>query len=423
MDEVKKKYGESYKHKGYDNRLCINCNTKRFITQKDKAADMYIVQHMNAKRGPIINWARAVEIDMSLPVSLDCPTFLFFAKQPIRVRTFKIHDNNPTPMFISRIAGGKHPKDFQYHPSQLAHNPGDGSIGLLLLGDNDFAMVDTSYISNEAIYELSAQETGSILDMDAGSRWGVAGGRFQVSDNKDHDVQSLSPATKHDRVFIAKESSSSTLLDVLYINYDRERGKPTVELFGSLYNEVLMKRKNKREKRNDTLKCKYLREKYLSEMKSRLRCFCVMDKYGLRNTNHDHWQSFKAAVSRTTNGVVQEWRMADHKLTLFDCVLLEWCCSTGEMRNHQALSVHKDGNKSHSVESMQAFGRIDPLMSHLGETIQVQYFRDAILCALWQMVALRVRCGRDIWHLSWGNTFHLADRSRDRYNVTWVHGP
>jgi hypothetical protein len=284
-------------------------------------------------------------------------------------------------------------------------------------------MVDTSTITNETIYEISAKESSSIVSMETAPRQGSAGGRFHFSNNVDHDVASLSPATKHTRVFVARDNSLSTKLSVVYVNYAHESGTPTVVECQSVYNDVLMKRMNSEEKRRAALGCSHLRSKCISEMKSRLRCFMVMDHYGLKNSNCDHWQSFIKAMRATQATVLNEWQTADPSLDPFDCALLEWCCSTGEMRNHQALAVHVDANKSHSVESMQAFGRVDPSLSHLGKTRQVSYFRDAILCALWQMVALRVRCGRDIWHLSFGNTHHLPDRSRDKHNFTWVHGP
>ena len=148
-----------------------------------------------------------------------------------------------------------------------------------------------------------------------------------------------------------------------------------------------------------------------------------MDYYNLKNELCPHWDSFVAAVVRVAKSKLKVWRTADPKLTYFECVLLEWCCWTGEMRNHQALVAHMDANKSHPLETMQVYGRLDPSLAHLGKTKQVTFFRDAVLCVLWQMIGLRTRCGRDVWHLSFGGTHHLPDRSRDHSNFSWVHGP
>ena len=136
-------------------------------------------------------------------------------------------------------------------------------------------------------------------------------------------------------------------------------------------------------------------------MKSRLKCFCIMDHCGLKNSRVNHWESFNKVLKKMNQKkALLEWRKCDSTLSSFDCLLLEWCCSTGEMRNHEALSVHKDANKSHSVETMMAFGRLDPRNAQFGKSFQVRFFWDAILCALWQMVAMRMKCGRDVWHVS-----------------------
>ena len=428
VDEVTEKFGNDYRDAQYNEKMCMNCNTKRFLFKKDMAADKYILQHMLAKKGPIVNWSDAlVATNYKFPIRLvpdellACSDFIEFQRKPIRYRTFACENNKPSQMFVSKISGGHHPPTFQYDLTQIAENPQDGTIGVVLFGDGDFAMVDTSGISNETIYELSAQEQTSILEMESSPRQGTAGGTFYFSKNLDHDVKSLSPATKHSRVFLAKEDATSTRLTVVYVCC--LTGVPKPETYHGVYNDVLMKRNKSKDKRANAMESPYLREKYISEMKSRLRCFCIMDHCGLKNSNVNHWASFIEAMKTIKKVGFLEWRMCDPTLSLFDCLLLEWCCSTGEMRNHEALSVHKDANKSHSVETMMAFGRIDPKKSHFGKSLQVRFFRDAVLCALWQMVALRIKCGRDIWHVSLSNTYHLPDRSRDKHNVTWVHGP
>ena len=115
VDEVHKKFGNKYKDDDYNENMCINCNTKRFVMKKDIAADKYIHQHMMAKRGPIVNWSDAILATKKFPLRhvpaelLACPDFLEFQRQPIRYRTFACEDNNPSAMFVSRISGGHHP--------------------------------------------------------------------------------------------------------------------------------------------------------------------------------------------------------------------------------------------------------------------------------------------------------------------------
>ena len=37
--------------------------------------------------------------------------------------------------------------------------------------------------------------------------------------------------------------------------------------------------------------------------------------------------------------------------------LVQWMCTTGEMRNHQAVGCHFDGNNSHPLEIYSVFNR------------------------------------------------------------------
>ena len=171
------------------------------------------------------------------------------------------------------------------------------------------------------------------------------------------------------------------------------------------------------------LSCKSLQAKYISEMRSRLRAFFIVENYGLETDSQRLWTTFNQSLEKIQKGHHAGWMQHNPNLSYFDCVLLEWCCSTGEMRNHEALKVHKDANKSHPMETMQVFGRIDNTKQQLGKTSQVEQFRSAYLCCLQSMVVLRTRCGRDIWHLNFANTLHVPDATRNTHNWSWVHGP
>ena len=127
LRDIEEDYGESYKHEHYNDDLCINCNTKRFIAERDYSADKYIERHMNAKKGPVIDWPDAISITTKtfplkgLPGALlTCPTFLNFMAQPILVRKLVLSDNKPTAIFESCISGGKHPHSFCYDQGQIA---------------------------------------------------------------------------------------------------------------------------------------------------------------------------------------------------------------------------------------------------------------------------------------------------------------
>ena len=109
---------------------------------------------------------------------------------------------------------------------------------MVLFGGGNFAMVNTSGISNETIYKLSAQEQSSILEMESAPCQGNAGGTFYFLKNLDHDVKSLFPATKHSQVFIAEQDATSARLTVVCVSC--LKGAPAPKMYPGVYNDVLM---------------------------------------------------------------------------------------------------------------------------------------------------------------------------------------
>ena len=137
-----------------------------------------------SKQKTIVNWSDAIFATkkfwlLHVPVELfACPDLIEFQQKSICYQIYACKINKPTEMFVSRILGGHHPQTLHYNFAQIAKNPQNGTIGLFLFGDGNFAMVDTSGITNETTYELSAQEQPSILDMETAPCQGTAGGRF-----------------------------------------------------------------------------------------------------------------------------------------------------------------------------------------------------------------------------------------------------
>ena len=108
--------------------------------------------------------------------------------------------------------------------------------------------------------------------------------------------------------------------------------------------------------------------------------------------------------------------------TQFEAKLLSWACSTGEMRNHQAVKTHYDGNKSHPVETMSLFGRVPVNSKHL-TVDDVTSMESGYLLLPLEGVTIKIQCGYDLIHCSLKSTLHLADNSRNTCNWSRVHGP
>lgn len=109
-------------------------------------------------------------------------------------------------------------------------------------------------------------------------------------------------------------------------------------------------------------------------------------------------------------------------LSDFECVLLEYACGTGEMRNHQALFAHTDTNRSHPVESMMVFGKV-PEGDKRESTTIVDHMTNGMLIQPYERIVWDLRCGRDVLHCRFSATYHLSDLSRGSSNWSYVHGP
>ena len=102
--------------------------------------------------------------------------------------------------------------------------------------------------------------------------------------------------------------------------------------------------------------------------------------------------------------------------------LLSWACSTGEMRNHQAVNAHYDGNKSHPVETYTLFGRLSVNLRNM--TVGLLHdLEDGYLVLPLEGITLKIECGYDIVHCCLKDTLHLADNTRNSCNWSKVHGP
>ena len=153
-------------------------------------------------------------------------------------------------------------------------------------------------------------------------------------------------------------------------------------------------------------------------MISRLKAFLILDKEELLPLE----QSLINYKKRDTERLMMEKSFLTIGRTKLESKLLAWACSTGEMRNHQAVKVHYDGNKSHPVETMSIYGRL-PIDLKQMTTSYIKSMEDGFLLLPMEGITLKMRCGYDLIHCRLKSTVHLADKTRNTCNWTRVHGP
>ena len=285
------------------------------------------------------------------------PSFQSFVERDdICVRCMKVESMKHLPTDTREINGAALPNSFdsennRWNLGQIIKNPGDGSFGLVQFGNGDYAAIGSVKISNEVIEKLSRSETTCILKSKVGKRSGSAGGFLHPCEDEEvkKDTISMSKCTQNHR-FLSTSNGTGTALTMHYLN------KEKIKKVNSIYPDLAMDRLTANSKRKRACIDRNLRMKLIGEMKSRIYFLLILVMKNMGSAN-ELFKSFGAAVDRIKNGK-KKWKSEDSLLTDFECVLLEYACGTGEMRNHQALHAHTDTNRSHPVESTMLFGKV-----------------------------------------------------------------
>ena len=83
--------------------------------------------------------------------------------------------------------------------------------------------------------------------------------------------------------------------------------------------------------------------------------------------------------------------------------LVSWLCSSGEMRNHQAVTCHCDGNKYHPYKLYSLYHRANCEK------------QNGFLYLPLDSVVVEIECDEDLMVCNLTNTPHVADKSRNEY--------
>ena len=284
----------------------------------------------------------------------------------------------------------------------------ENDFGLIHLPrGNDFIIMVKSHFNELSVLEQSLNEMKDISSGKTSPRAGAAGGVMLPGST----CQSLSRVTKNDRVLCVR--SRSTGMSLTYRN-----SQGIVKSRNSVYSDLLMTRHNAKKKFKKMLNSEALQRLSVMEMISRLRSFILLDYKNMLPIEI----SLKDFKNMTSDRIKMEEQFQEAGRTPMESKLLSWACSTGEMRNHQAVKTHFDGNKSHPVETMSLFGRI-PVNSRQLTVDHVKSMECGYPLLPLEGVTIQIQCGYDLLHCSLKSTLHLADNTRNTCNWSKVHGP
>lgn len=422
-------------------RACPTCETGAMAASEQIQRDNALLRVMEAQKGTMrFAWPDAVQtVPMEgvksllgkIPKKLaDCPDFHYFVNSVAEIRHIDLGVVSSPAIETSKTKGANHPTadQFKYSPHQLLDNPSDGTIGVVSWtpsdgdGTAEFAIIGPFQLRNDSIVAIGKRESSLFTEMPKATRPGTAGGVFVCSVDRDFDCGHLSVVTKDKREFFYKANSKST--NVTWCSYENSKTGKVVQSMGWTYNDVSMVRQNKTQKRRDVLANEDVQAKEVAEMTSRVAAAVVTVALGLvgGKAKREALKCLKEAISTVCRA--NPWSNTTYGDSLWKCVMLEYSCKSGEMRNHEALKCHVDGNKSHWMESMTLFPKVAANDDRPSSEIMRYVERvPGVLSFPFLGFGMRMRCGRDVLHLKLKDTPHVADGTRGVYNWSWVHGP
>ena len=312
--------------------------------------------------------------------------------------------------------------DFSNFTKNAVCMPQDVDFGIVLLPEDDFIFVCNSNFRIIDCIHISLCEALAIKRLKCHGRSGAAGGIVSTDTNS----HSMTKNTKRDEnVFVP--SKKGVGISCVYKNHMNQ-----IKSFSGVYNDVYMNRIGIKEKTHNVHQNISYARISLAEMKTRTISLILASELGLL-TQTEIIDSFKflscnnlKPSQRTEHCPLKLHRKSRLDIfTNFERLLLHQACTTGEMRNHQALHAHVDGNKSHFLESLALFGRInvEDVYKEAKLSDVVQNMTGGYLYLPLEGIVLSMTCCTMSVHCKLKKTIHIPDLSRNTHNWSKVHGP
>ena len=115
------------------------------------------------------------------------------------------------------------------------------------------------------------------------------------------------------------------------------------------------------------------------------------------NANNKYLNNLNEIINGNKDCSVPEW-------------MIQWMCSTGEMRNHKAIACHIDGNHKHPYEIYSLFQRLG------------KERRNGLIYLTLDNLCIKVIPAADVLVSNFRNTPHVPDQSRNTHTFLRVHG-
>ena len=406
--------------------MCINCSTSytQVIKQNDKNDNLNKIMHkiVHYTEKPQWDMNSKKQFNMSSLLKLFIPMhdelledkhYRGLCSESLEYVVYENDVNMSKKQYRERgieIEGGYMDKSFtsEVLDKCAIEAPKDGCIGIMKFHDkHDFLMFVPTDMNKTDVLNLSKDETEFMKTLPKGGRAGAAGGVVDI----DTDSHSISTGVKTETMILIPRPRG---VGVSLI-YENKKGE--VNSMQSIYNDIYMQSLNTAAKTNQIKLSLSYRHILICEMISRIKTYAIAFSLGIIDNTINPFTDFNDLF--TSKKELIAYFNRGH--SFFHAVLLSWASTTGEMRNHQAIAAHKDGNKSHPIETYSIFGRVHPSVDY-HKTIE-ELIKPAYLATPIHGKVAKIVCGEHVVNCSLKETYHVPDYGRNIYNWSKVHGP
>ena len=255
----------------------------------------------------------------------------------------------------------------------------------------NFVMLLNSHMQQSIVDSFSANEHAkSISHNKLGHRPGPAAGVCRLQDRT--KCKSFSKVTNKATTLLLASGKHGCNMKAMYYNDNNEIKHTT---YG--YPSIKMNRLEKSGKLKEAKHCESYRHVLLKEAIGYIFALAGLSKLNILEACE--LSNLREILGRS------------HNTTTIEQILIQWMCTKGEMRNHQAVACHCDGNNSQSLEIYSVFNRVGLPK------------KDAFIFLPLDNILLQLKCGQHMMICNLTHTPHVPDQSRNTHNFSKVHGP
>lgn len=417
-EKILRRYHNLARHKFTDDSgECVSCIERAIqhykYTKKNNNIDEVYTSQVEEKESCIVTESDVtVDLEKCLRdefgsdasgISIADRLTPLFGKAKLLVREINTVDsafyNKRDYIAQKRKLDGARWENTSVHPNTISHCP-DGIYDLTFVHlstpenipyhNKGFLCIANSNFDQGDVSKFAEDEDKHIQAKTIGRRPGPASKVFDP--NKESPF--LSEATRKETTLLCSAGRHAVNMKCIY-----ENANGIVKDTNWGYNSMEMHRLGKVKKREQARDSVAYRNILYREALVYIASVSCLEAMGIPSiSNDEYFPLLHQMLFDNVNQPIEE-------------TLVSWMVKTGEIRNHQSVACHVDGNSSHLYEVYSLFQR------HGMEK------RNGYIYLPLSNLCVEIECNMQSMVCNFTNVPHVADETRDTYNFSKVQGP